>query len=251
VDPGDLPGAVIGRLPVRYTFDNRYFDDAHQGLPVAGYAQWLTRMIASPLITVQCGVDYFDVRDQLPPAPVVYTGRLDRYFDFRAGGRSWRTLAFAREVLPVPDYQGTSVLDYADEDVPWTRVHEFRHLHPERRYQADRTVVLREYSRRAERGDEPYYPINAPVDRDRLLLPAAGRRRGRRVVRRPAGLLPIPGHAHGDRVGASVGAQRHRGPAGGCALTGRGGRPSTGASARPGVLPRSARTDREEEVVAQ
>src|SRR3712207_9294825 len=78
------------------------------------------------------------------------------------------TLDFDQEVLAVEDFQGTSVMNYADEDVPWTRIHEFRHFHPERAYPDDATVVVREYSRTAERGDEPYYPINATSDRERL-----------------------------------------------------------------------------------
>ncbi len=168
-DPRELPGSVIGRLPVRYAFDTRYFDDTWQGLPVDGYAPWLKRMASSPLITVACGVDFFDVRRELPRVPLVYTGPLDRYFDCRAGALSWRTLDFERRTLPVPDHQGTAVLNYADVEVPWTRVHEFRHLHPERRHTQDCTVIAREYSRRAESGDEPYYPVNAPADRDRLL----------------------------------------------------------------------------------
>jgi UDP-galactopyranose mutase len=113
--------------------------------------------------------DWFDVRDGLPDdVPVVFTGPIDKYFDYQAGELGWRTLDFEREVLPIGDFQGTSVMNYADEDVPYTRVHEFRHFHPERDYPADKTVVVREYSRFAESGDEPYYPINTPEDRAKL-----------------------------------------------------------------------------------
>lgn len=167
-DARDLPGEVIGRLPVRFTYDNRYFDDVHQGLPVDGYDTWLSRMATHPNITVECGVDWFDVRADLAGVPTVYTGALDRYFGYREGALGWRTLDFDREVLPTGDFQGTSVMNYADADVPWTRIHEFRHLHPERDHPADRTVIMREFSRRAEAGDEPYYPVNAPADRERL-----------------------------------------------------------------------------------
>ncbi len=168
-DPRDLSADIITRLPVRYTFDNRYFSDTFEGLPTDGYAAWLTRMADHPGIEVQTGVDFFDVRAELPPgAPIVYTGPLDRYFDYSEGALAWRTLDFEQEVLPVGDFQGTSVMNYADEDVPWTRIHEFRHFHPERDHPADRTVVVREYSRAAGPGDEPYYPINAASDRARL-----------------------------------------------------------------------------------
>jgi UDP-galactopyranose mutase len=168
-DPRELGPDIISRLPVRYTFDNRYFQDTHEGLPRDGYAAWLTRMTESPLIDVQLGTDFFDVRGDLPPGvPVVYTGPLDRYFDHREGPLSWRTLDFEREVLDVADFQGTPVMNYADEDVSWTRIHEFRHFHPEREHPTDRTVIVREYSRSAGPGDEPYYPVNGTADRERL-----------------------------------------------------------------------------------
>jgi UDP-galactopyranose mutase len=128
-------------------------------------------MAASELIDVRLGVDFFDVRDQLPAGvPIVYTGPLDRYFEFADGPLAWRTLDFEQQVLETGDFQGTPVMNYADEDVPWTRIHEFRHFHPERDYPADRTVVVREYSRAAGPGDEPYYPIAAESDRERLEL---------------------------------------------------------------------------------
>ena len=168
-DPRELSPDIITRLPVRYTFDNRYFTDTYEGLPVDGYAAWLTRMAQHPNIDVELDTDFFDVRDDLPRAvPVVYTGPLDRYFDYAEGALSWRTLDFELEVLDVGDFQGTPVMNYADEDVPWTRIHEFRHFHPERQHPADRTVVVREFSRAAQPGDEPYYPVNATGDRDRL-----------------------------------------------------------------------------------
>ncbi|MCW2886825.1 MAG: UDP-galactopyranose mutase [Streptosporangiaceae bacterium] len=170
-DPKDLPAEIINRLPVRYTFDNRYFDDRYEGLPADGYAAWLERMADHPNIEVRLGTDFFDERDELVgQVPVVYTGPLDRYFDYSEGRLGWRTLDFEVEVLPVGDFQGTPVMNYADEDVPYTRIHEFRHFHPERdHYPADKTVIMREFSRAAVRGDEPYYPVNAARDRDRLL----------------------------------------------------------------------------------
>jgi UDP-galactopyranose mutase len=168
-DPKELPAAVIARLPVRYTFDNRYFNDTYEGLPVDGYTAWLTRMADHPNIEVRLSTDYFDVRDELPQdVPTVFTGPIDKYFGYEAGRLGWRTLGFEQEVLPIGDFQGTSVMNYADEDVPWTRIHEFRHFHPERSYPDDRTVVVREYSRFAEPGDEPYYPINTAEDRAML-----------------------------------------------------------------------------------
>ncbi|MCW2946543.1 MAG: UDP-galactopyranose mutase [Actinoallomurus sp.] len=169
-DPKDLPAEIISRLPVRYTFENHYFDDTYQGLPVDGYTAWLSRMADHPNIEVRLGTDFFDLRSGLVGSvPLVYTGPLDRYFGFAEGELGWRTLDFTLEVLPIGDFQGTSVMNYADVDVPYTRIHEFRHFHPERDwYPRDRTVIMREYSRFAGRGDEPYYPISAGEDRARL-----------------------------------------------------------------------------------
>ena len=175
-DPKDLPAGIISRLPVRYTYDNRYFNDTHEGLPQQGYTAWLERMADHPNIDVQLGVDYFDesqpfnkkaVRGQLP---VVYTGPVDRYFDYELGDLKWRTIDLETEHLDTTgDFQGTSVMNYADESVPFTRIIEPRHFHPEREYPKDRTVIQREYSRFAEREDEPYYPVNSSTDRDSLL----------------------------------------------------------------------------------
>ncbi len=170
-DPKELPPEIISRLPVRYNFDNRYFNDTYEGLPVDGYTAWLERMADHPNIEIRLNTDFFDHRTELVgQVPIVYTGPVDRYFDFSEGRLGWRTLDFEREVLSdVGDYQGTPVMNYADEDVPFTRIHEFRHFHPERDYPADKTVIMREYSRFAENDDEPYYPINTPEDRARLL----------------------------------------------------------------------------------
>ncbi|MEN5075791.1 UDP-galactopyranose mutase [Isoptericola cucumis] len=173
-DPRELPASIISRLPVRYTYDNRYFNDTHEGLPTDGYTAWLERMADHPNIEVRLSTDFFD--DAQPVSkkavvgqvPVVYTGPVDRYFDHAEGDLSWRTLDFEQEVLPVGDFQGAPVMNYADTDVPFTRILEFRHFHPERDYRDDKTVVVREYSRFAEHGDEPYYPINTRDDRDRL-----------------------------------------------------------------------------------
>ena len=168
-DPRELPAANITRLPVRYTFDNRYFNDTYEGLPVDGYTAWLQNMAADDRIEVRLDTDWFDVGDELraanPSAPVIYTGPLDRYFGYAEGRLGWRTLDFELEVLKCGDFQGTPVMNYNDPDVPFTRIHEFRHFHPERAYPVDKTVIMREYSRFAEDDDEPYYPINTESDR--------------------------------------------------------------------------------------
>ena len=124
-DPKELPAAIINRLPVRYTFDNRYFNDTYEGLPVDGYTAWLQNMAADDRIEVRLNTDWFDVRDQLradsPDAPVVYTGPLDRYFDYAEGRLGWRTLDFEVEVLPDRGFPG-----HAGDELQRSR----RALHP-------------------------------------------------------------------------------------------------------------------------
>lgn len=174
--PELLEADIIKRLPVRFTYDNRYFNDKYEGLPTNGYTAWLERMIDDPRIELRLNTDFFDSdqpihqQEVVGNVPVVYTGPIDRYFGHAEGSLGWRTLDFEQEVLSVGDFQGTAVMNYADPDVAFTRIHEFRHFHPERDYPPDRTVIMREFSRFADgHDDEPYYPVNTPQDRGRLL----------------------------------------------------------------------------------
>jgi UDP-galactopyranose mutase len=169
-DPTELPEEIISRLPVRYNFDNRYFNDTYEGLPTNGYTRWMETMADHDHIEIRLDTEFADHRDDIVGnVPVVYTGPVDAYFDNELGSLSWRTIDLETSVQPVGDFQGTSVMNYADEDVPFTRIIEPRHFHPERDYGSDKTVIQREYSRFAEAGDEPYYPINTPEDRARLM----------------------------------------------------------------------------------
>ena len=168
-DPKLLPADIISRLPVRFSNDNRYFSDKYEGLPKGGYLNWIENLADHPTIEVRLSTDYFEykTKNQIS-VPVVYTGPIDRYFDYEFGELGWRTLDFESEVIPVGDFQGTSVMNYADVNVPFTRIHEYRHLHPEREYQNEMTYISREYSRFASVNDEPYYPINTESDRETL-----------------------------------------------------------------------------------
>jgi len=172
----ELSPDIITRLPVRYTYDNRYFNDTYEGLPIDGYTAWLERMVDSPLIEVRLDTDYFDESQPYSRSrtrgtiPTVYTGPLDRYFDYARGRLGWRTIELHEEIVDTGDFQGTGAMNYGDESVPYTRILEFRHFHPERDYQTERTVIHREYSRFADRDDdEPYYPVNTQADREKLL----------------------------------------------------------------------------------
>lgn len=162
-DPKLLPSEIITRLPIRFTYNNNYFEDTWEGLPISGYGKWFDRMTESPKISIKLETDYFDVKSQVK-IPTVYTGPVDRYFGYSEGVLGWRTLDFDFELLKMDDYQGTSVMNYADLNVPFTRIHEFKHLHPERP-KSDFTVIAREFSRVSTEFDEPYYPINSLGDR--------------------------------------------------------------------------------------
>jgi len=173
-DPTRLSADIITRLPVRYNFDNRWFNDTYEGLPVDGYTAWLRKMADHPNIEVRLETDWFNPEqivadDYKGKVPIVYTGPVDEYFGNSEGRLSWRTVDLEAEVRHVDDFQGCAVMNYNDQDVPWTRIHEFKHFHPERTYISGKTVIVHEYSRFAEEGDEPYYPINTAEDRDKLL----------------------------------------------------------------------------------
>lgn len=167
-DPRELPESIITRLPVRCGHHYDYFDDRWQGIPWDGYGVLFERMLDHPLIEVRLNTDYFAIRDQVPETcRVIYTGPIDRFFDYHYGVLGWRTLRFEQEVVATGDYQGTTVMNYADPETPYTRIHEFRHYHPERTgYPVDRSVIYREYSLSCGREDDPSYPINTVQDRD-------------------------------------------------------------------------------------
>lgn len=167
-DPKELDASIITRLPVRYNFDTRYFNDRYQGQPAEGYTAMFEKMLDHSNITVQLNADYFDMREQFAGVPTVYTGPLDEYFDYDLGRLPWRTVDLVDEVLDVDDFQGTAVMNYNDADVPFTRILEHQHYDPQAkdRKVAGKTIITREYSRFAEEGDEVYYPINSDGSRE-------------------------------------------------------------------------------------
>lgn len=167
-NPTELPAEIITRLPVRFNYNTNYFDDLYQGIPLDGYTKWIEKMLSKS--TVLLNTDFFDLKSQINLNQIViYTGPIDKYFFYTHGELTWRTLDFDLEVVPVEDFQGTSVMNYSDLDVNFTRIHEFKHLHPEREYKKEKTLIMREFSRFASKKDEPYYPVNSAVDREKLV----------------------------------------------------------------------------------
>ncbi len=158
-DPKELSPDIITRLPVRYNYNNRYFSDRFEGIPVDGYGKMLSKMLDSPKIKLLLNTSYKDIAPQISQQDIVlYTGAIDEFFDYKFGTLEWRTVDFEVERFDYSDYQGTSVMNYADEKVPFTRIHEFKHYHPERQ-DTGKTIIFKEYSRLASPGDEPYYPV--------------------------------------------------------------------------------------------
>lgn len=166
-DPAQLPASIINRIPAKFNYDMGYFSDTWQGIPVEGYTAVFEKILDHPKIDVRLGVDYFEARQACNKnCFVVYSGPIDRYFDYAYGKLNYRSLRFENEIVRTKDYQGTSVMNYAEVDVPYTRIHEFRHYHPERQsYPADKTCISYEYSMHFTDGAEPYYPVNTPEDK--------------------------------------------------------------------------------------
>ena len=172
-DPKELDASIIRRLPVRASYDVNYFADLLQGIPRWGYNALFAEMLHRTGITLRCGTDYLAERKHIPSGvPVFYSGPVDELLGFRFGPLPWRTLRFERETLPVADFQGTSVVNYTDADVAFTRIHEFKHYHPEDAsvMAAPSTIICREYPQAWKPGDEPYYPVDTPESRERLAL---------------------------------------------------------------------------------
>jgi UDP-galactopyranose mutase len=153
----ELPAFIIKRLPVRFTYDNNYFNDKYQGIPIGGYTKIIEKMLDG--IDIKLGVDYLKDRaafDQMADK-VVYTGMIDEYYDYKFGTLEYRSLKFETEVLDKPNYQGNAVVNYTDAETPFTRIIEHKHFEFGTQ---EKTVITREYSKEWTKKDEPYYPVN-------------------------------------------------------------------------------------------
>ena len=162
----DLPAFIIKRLPVRFVFDNNYFNDIYQGIPVGGYNRLIEGLLAG--IETKVNTDFFSERNYWSGLAdkIVFTGKLDEYYDYCFGKLNYRTVRFEHEVMSIPNYQGNAVVNYTDIDVPYTRVIEHKHfeMFGADVYQCPKTVISREYSMEWSDGLEPYYPVNDTVN---------------------------------------------------------------------------------------
>ncbi|GGL50631.1 UDP-galactopyranose mutase [Sporolactobacillus putidus] len=155
----ELPAFIIKRLPVRFTYDNNYFNDKYQGIPIGGYTQIVEKMLESPNIDLELGADFFDRKEeymqQFPK--IVYTGMIDQFFDYQYGTLEYRSLKFETRVLDQENFQGNAVVNYTDAETPYTRIIEHKHFEFGNQ---PKTIITKEYPSSWQKGDEPYYPIN-------------------------------------------------------------------------------------------
>ena len=153
----ELPAFIIRRLPVRFTYDNNYFNDRYQGIPIGGYTKIVEKMLEGA--DVQTDADYFEFRKSNPDiaATTIFTGMIDEYFDYQLGALEYRSVRFETEVLDTDNYQGNAVVNYTEREVPYTRIIEHKHFEFGTQ---EKTVISREYSSEWKVGMEPYYPVN-------------------------------------------------------------------------------------------
>lgn len=156
-DCKDIPAFIIKRLPVRFTYDNNYFNDRYQGIPIGGYTKVIENMLNGA--EVRLGVDYLENKEELDKLAdkVIYTGPIDAYFGYCLGELAYRSISFKTTVHDIENYQGNAVVNYTEREVPYTRIIEHKHFEFG---EQPKTVVSEEYSREWKLGDEPYYPIN-------------------------------------------------------------------------------------------
>ena len=157
----DLPAFIIRRLPVRYTYDNNYFNDTYQGIPIGGYTQIVEKMLDHPEIVVETSVDFFvNKAKYLKEYPkIIFTGMIDQYFNYQLGELKYRSLRFKSEELDTDNYQGNAVINYTDAETPYTRIIEHKHFEFGKG-DHNKTIITKEYPADWKRGDEPYYPVN-------------------------------------------------------------------------------------------
>ena len=159
-DCKDLPSFIIKRLPVRFTYNNNYFNDPYQGIPENGYTELIERMLDG--IDVYLGVDYLEMKEDLASLAsfVVYTGSIDRYYAFKFGNLEYRSLHFEHKILDKANFQGNAVINYTEREVPYTRIIEHKHFNPQKAANCEKTIISYEYPKEWSPEDEPYYPIN-------------------------------------------------------------------------------------------
>lgn len=169
ISPRELPSEIITRLPVRMNYDSNYFPSLYEGLPLQGYNNLFHNLLSHKNIELQLNTNYSDIKNQIPPScKIIYTGMVDELFNYKHGKLNWRSLNFEWQKHNITDYQGTSVINFSDIEIPYTRVHEFKHFHPEREdiFNSPKSVISIEYPQPYIEGKEAFYPINNKENSD-------------------------------------------------------------------------------------
>ena len=157
VHPNKLPKSIIKRIPIRYNYNNNYFNDTYQGIPIGGYTKMMENIISG--VEVRLGVDFLKEREYYNSISdkIVYTGKIDEFFDYKFGELQYRSLKFETEILDTDNYQGVAGVNYTSVDIPWTRIIEHKHFEIS---DVKNTIITREYPEKFDKTNEPYYPIN-------------------------------------------------------------------------------------------
>jgi len=157
IDPKNLPVSIIKRIPLRFTYDNNYYNDTYQGIPIGGYTKMIENIISG--IDIKLEVDFLKNKDYFMSLSnkIVYTGKIDEFFDYRFGELDYRSLKFETEIIDIPDYQGVAGVNYTSINVPYTRIIEHKHFEM---INTKKTIITREYPQKFDKNNIPYYPIN-------------------------------------------------------------------------------------------
>ena len=161
-DPKDLPASIIKRIPIRLTFDDNYYFDKYQGIPIGGYTKLINNLLKG--VEVKLNIDYFKSKSDLVSNKIIFTGKIDEYFNYKFGELEYRGLEFKHEILEIDNFQGVAGMNYTSENVPFTRIVEHKHFEFGKQ---NHTIITKEYPKKATKNDIPYYPINDDVNNKR------------------------------------------------------------------------------------
>ena len=169
IDPKFLPKELFSRIPLRINDDSNYFLNEFQGIPVKGYDNLFKNLLSDKNIELLLNTDYFEIKNEIPSScKIIYSGEIDKFFNYKYGNLSWRSLHFESQILDVQNYQGTSVMNFSDIEIPYTRIHEFKHFMPEKTeiFNSKKTIIAFEYPKNYAINSEAFYPVNTEKDKE-------------------------------------------------------------------------------------
>ncbi|MBT4792951.1 MAG: UDP-galactopyranose mutase [Halobacteriovoraceae bacterium] len=165
ISPRKLPKNIINRVPLRFSTNDKYFNDTYQGIPLQGYGKLFDKMLNHKNISIKLNTDFFEIKSSIPKdITIIYSGPIDRFFQYKYGHLKWRTCRFELEKKDVNLFQNNAVLNFADEEIAYTRIHEYKHYHPERVQSTTQTIIAKEFPSDTTSEGNPFYPINTKED---------------------------------------------------------------------------------------